>query len=62
MAEIVFDFDKDGNTTIKVNGVKGSSCSDLTKQVVDLLGGRSQETKTGDFYAPADSSVRLRTR
>jgi hypothetical protein len=44
-------FHKDGKSTIKVDGVKGSRCTDMTKGILKALGGKTvKEEKTPEFY------------
>ena len=43
--------DRDGNVSMKVLGVAGSSCEDLTSGLVEALGGEVVEHElTSDFY------------
>ncbi|MBF0243886.1 MAG: DUF2997 domain-containing protein [Planctomycetes bacterium] len=44
-AKITVIFDQDGNSKIEVTGVKGKSCTDLTKFLEDGLGEGTRETK-----------------
>lgn len=49
MEEIRFTIDKEGNTEVEVNGVKGKSCLDLTKQIEEALGSLSSRTLTKEY-------------
>ena len=57
MKEIVVDFDKEGNTSIKVNGVKGKSCIDVTKFLEQALGDKKEGTKTLEYYDSTNNVV-----
>lgn len=48
--EIVVTIDKDGNVSMKVTGVKGSSCDQLTEELVKMLGGEVIEYQPTDEY------------
>lgn len=51
MKEMVVDIDKDGNIVIEVNGVKGSECLNVTKELEEKLGEVTKRDKKPDFYA-----------
>lgn len=42
---VIIDVSPDGTTEIAVNGVKGQACSDVTKSLIDALGGDVAETR-----------------
>ena len=49
MARIIVKI-KGGKSQIEVDGVKGPSCADLTKNIEKALGNVSKEEKTNEFY------------
>lgn len=57
MKEIVIDFNNEGNPTIKVNGVKGKSCIDVTKFLEQALGNKKDDTKTLEYYESINNAV-----
>jgi len=50
MSEIVIRVGKDGKLNLNVNGVKGSSCKDLTKGLEKALGVTETSKNTNDYY------------
>jgi len=50
MKTIKVDIDIHGNTVIKVEGVKGESCKDLTKGLEKALGTVSKDTPTSEMH------------
>jgi hypothetical protein len=50
MSEIIVTFDKEGNTTFTVNGVKGSSCKDIVQNFEKALGQVVTCSNTPEFY------------
>lgn len=50
MNKITIEIATDGSTTVSVNGVKGTSCQQLTKNLEKALGKTSKDTKTKEFY------------
>ena len=52
---ITIDIDLKGETTIKVDGVKGASCKDVTKALEKNLGQVTKTKKTSEFYEQADN-------
>lgn len=57
MKEIIIDFDNEGNTSIKVNEVKGKSCIDVTKFLEQALGNKKDDTKTLEYYESNNNTV-----
>lgn len=43
----------DGTPTIKVNGIRGSSCKDITKTVEKALGTVKSDKPTAEMYLQA---------
>lgn len=41
---------RDGDPTITVDGVKGTGCKDLTKQLEAALGSTTSDQETPEFY------------
>lgn len=58
--QVLIDVDADGNTVVRVEGVKGSSCKDLTKQIEAALGKTVKDDKTPEFYQKATVTVNAR--
>lgn len=60
MGEIEITFDLDGTSEIKVNGIKGTSCKDITKPFEKALGTIDSDKKTSEFYQVEDNKNKLR--
>jgi len=58
MSQIIIDIDADGNTTVSVKGVKGKSCTDLSKNIEAALGKVTRDDKTPEFHQQVAASVR----
>lgn len=58
MKTITIDIDVEGNTTIKVEGVKGKSCKDLTRDIERALGVTKKSTPTAEFHQQAAQQQR----
>lgn len=52
MQTVTIDIDADGTPTIKVNGVPGKSCKDITKTVERALGTVTSDKSTPEMYQP----------
>jgi len=50
MKEIKIIIGKDGKVNLKVEGIKGAACHDLTKKLVEALGTVEKTENTGGFY------------
>lgn len=48
--QVIIDIDAQGNTTVSVKGVKGASCTDLTKQIERALGKTASDKKTPEYH------------
>lgn len=48
--EIVVKIGKTGKTEISVNGAKGDSCREITKQLIGKLGDVDHEEPTTEMY------------
>lgn len=48
--EIIIEVPLGGNPTISVNGVKGKSCKDLTKDFERELGGVVNDKETSEYH------------
>jgi hypothetical protein len=53
-SSIIITVGKDGNFTIEVDGVKGSSCTSLTKDIIKSLGIKTDEKLKTEFYNKED--------
>lgn len=47
-----------GEVTVKVNGVQGKSCQDLTRPLEQALGKTTGDSKTPEFYQQGNQQVR----
>jgi len=50
MQEIEVIIEKGGVVNIKVKGIKGMACLDLTKPIEDALGQVQTRTQTAEYY------------
>ena len=48
--ELEIIIDADGKVNIKVNGVKGPTCEDLTKNLEEAIGEVEKRDYTSDYY------------
>ena len=53
--QVTIDIDRQGGTVIKVDGVKGASCKDVTKALERSLGTVTQSKKTPEYYEQAEN-------
>jgi len=61
--EIDVFIEKDGQVRIEVQGVKGMSCLDLTKDLEDALGGQVEEREmTHEAHESGEVSVEEREK
>lgn len=52
MPEIEFTIKEEtGEMEMKVEGIQGTGCTDISKLVTDLVGSPAQENNTREFYA-----------
>lgn len=58
MQEIEFTIDREGEVRMKVKGVKGSSCVDLTEPIEEALGG---EVDSREFTSEYHERSRVST-
>lgn len=56
MHKIIVDVSPTGETKIKVEGVSGKSCKDLTKAIESALGETVKDTPTGEMYGNASQA------
>lgn len=52
MQELEISIDRDGKVSITVRGVKGESCTDLTKVLEEALGKLEERQYTEEYYEP----------
>jgi hypothetical protein len=50
MQQVIITIAQDGTPTIKVNGVKGQSCKDVTKTIQRALGSVVSDKDTPEMY------------
>lgn len=56
--EIIVTISPDGSSaTTEVKGVKGKSCKDITKQLLEALGVVEQDKKTPEYFMEEQSVV-----
>jgi hypothetical protein len=49
MENMTVTIDADGNVVISVNGIKGKSCKDVTRQIEKALGVVTADKNTSEF-------------
>lgn len=59
MKTITFEIAPDGAVKIHVEGVKGRSCVDLTKDIEAALGGEVTRKQTADYTRTDDAAVKV---
>ena len=47
---------KDGSVTIEVNGIKGKSCQDATRELEKRLGVVTDDQMTGEFFEESNET------
>lgn len=47
---IQVEIDGDGNATIKVDGVAGKACEDMTRDLENALGSVAKRDRTADYH------------
>lgn len=57
MGKIIFTFDEEGEVNMKVEGVSGTSCKDLTKPFEKNLGVITSSQNTVDFYKSENAAT-----
>ena len=50
---------KDGSVTIEVNGIKGKSCQDATRELEKRLGAVTDDQQTGEYYEEENANFNL---
>jgi hypothetical protein len=53
---------QDGSVQLEVDGVKGSSCTDLTKEVEDALGNVTSRKKKAEYHAISKTETKQQVR
>lgn len=64
MQELEIVIDPEGKVSLGVKGVKGSQCTDLTRQLEEALGTIEDRAYTGEYYEQPvmiDTEERFRT-
>lgn len=51
--KVIIDVTKTGGVTVSVDGVKGESCSLVSRNIVNALGDVKSDTPTEEFYEVA---------
>lgn len=63
MPEIEFTINTDtGEMEMKIEGVKGSSCSDVAKIATELLGAPAKEVKTQEYFVQPKSTPLIQNK
>lgn len=63
MPEIEFTIKEEtGEMEMKVEGIQGSGCADISKLVTDLVGAPAQEKNTGEFYARSQTKRQVQQK
>ena len=57
--QITVTVDVDGNVTVGANGVKGSGCQALTREIEQAIGKTSADQKTPEFFQGAGQACQL---
>lgn len=60
MPEITITINTDGDTELKVNGVKGSGCKQLTAQIEKALGRTTRDTPTAEMHQTVSANNTIR--
>lgn len=55
--KIIVRIDKTGKTQIEVDGVKGESCTDITKKLEEALGQTTNTELKGEYYEEAETET-----
>ena len=50
MAEIIVNIDREGNVSMETKGFKGPSCLKATEELEKVLGKKTSEKKTAEYY------------
>ena len=58
--ELEITIDSNGNVNIKVKGIKGKGCIDVTKFLEDELGDVEEREYTSEYYEQGESQTRTR--
>ena len=61
MQSITYTISPSGKVEIVVEGVKGSSCKDLTKVIENQLGDVEKVEFTGEYYEQTDTTTHTTT-
>jgi len=56
---ITIEIDEKGNATVEVDGMKGSGCSLLTKEIERALGKVTETEKKPEYNAPTQQTVKI---
>lgn len=63
MPEIEFTINTDtGEMEMKIEGVKGASCSDVAKIATDLLGAPQKEERTREYYVQSNAKPLIQNK
>jgi hypothetical protein len=58
--EVRVSIDKDGNVSLQVNGIKGTSCLDVTKALEEALGNELEREMTAEAYEETEQHIENR--
>jgi hypothetical protein len=48
--EVVVEIDENGDVSVEVNGVKGSTCEELTRSLEEALGKVTKSTRKQEYF------------
>lgn len=54
------EINENGEVTVSVEGIQGSSCTDVTKTIETALGKTTKSNKTDDYYKQPKKTQKLR--
>lgn len=57
MDELTITINEQGETTVAVKGVKGSSCQDVSKDIERALGKVTNDHKTSEYYERDERNI-----
>ena len=57
--DIVLDIDEDGNIVITVEGVKGTDCTKITKELEAALGVVIDQQFTSEYYQEEEGRLKI---
>ena len=62
MAQVIITIAPNGQSKVAVNGVAGSGCKDLTRDIENALGKTTADKTTADFHRQTSTTNRQEVR